>query len=225
MTRKSPEYGILGANVGYRLESAYQDWRQVSGYFDGDGCADFDQGKWVLHPKLLFCDNFRPHLEMLTQFLVSRDIRTHTISPTRGAWKFGVGEAESVRRMASMMWPYCSKKSGEVKAVLDYLDNKITGSQLVEVFNESVRMGNRTGKIRVVDMPYTKEEGQALREKKRREQALELVAANTIITEDLIDKIRESLLSGEATNGELAKRYNVSAATISRALYGRNDYR
>jgi hypothetical protein len=224
MARKSPEYGSVGVNASYR-EVAYEDWKQVSGYFDGDGCADFDPGKWVLHPKLLFCDNFRPHLEMLIAFLVSRDIKTHALSSTRGAWKFGVGEAESVHLMASMMLPYCSKKREEVRAVLDYLDNKITGSRLIEVFNESVRMGNRTGKIRIADMPYTREEGQALREEKRREQALELVATNTIITADLIDKIRESLLSGEATNGELAKRYNVSAATISRALYGRNDYR
>ncbi len=50
-----------------------------------------------------------------------------------------------------------------------------------------------------------------------------MITANTILTVDLIDKIRESLLSGEATNGELARKYGVSPATISRAMYGRND--
>lgn len=224
MAKKSPEYGILGISASYPKEAAYTDWRQVSGYFDGDGCADFDPGKWVLHPKLLFSNNFRPHLEMLMQFLTIRNIRTHALSSTSGAWKVGVAQAESVRRMASAMWPYCSKKREEVKAVLDYLDNRTTGSQLAEVFNASVRMGNRTGKIRVVDMPYTREEGQALRKEKRAQHALKMITSNTIITVDLIDQIRESLLSGEATNGELAKKYGVTPATISRAMFGRNDH-
>jgi hypothetical protein len=180
LARKSPEYGTLVRGASYPKVAAYADWRQVSGYFDGDGCADFDPGKWVLHPKLLFCDNFRPHLEMLVQFLATRNIRTHALSPTKGAWKFGVAEAESVRLMASMMWPYCSKKREEVKAVLDYLDNKITGSQLIEVFNQSVRIGNRTGIIRVADMPYTREQGQALRKEKRTEHALRMITVNTI---------------------------------------------
>jgi hypothetical protein len=126
--------------------------------------------------------------------------------------------------MASMMWPYCSKKREEVKAVLDYLDNKITGSQLIEVFNQSVRIGNRTGIIRVADMPYTREQGQALRKEKRTEHALRMITVNTILNTDLIDRIRESLLSGEATNAELSRRYGVSPATISRAMYGRSDY-
>jgi hypothetical protein len=224
LARKSPDYGILGTSLGHPKEVSYRDWRQVAGYFDGDGCADYDPGKWVLHPKLLFSDNFRPHLEMLVQFLVSRNIATHTLSSTTGAWKFGVGQAKSVRRMASMMWSHCSKKREEVKAILDYLDNKITGSQLVEVFNESVRIGNRTGKIRTVIMPYTRAEGQAMRDEKRTEHAHKMITANTIITADLIDQIRESLLSGEATNAELAKKYDVSPAAISRAMFGRNDH-
>jgi hypothetical protein len=125
--------------------------------------------------------------------------------------------------MATMMLPYLFKKKDEVKAVIDYLDSRITGSDFVEVLNESVRIGNRVGKIRIVDMPYTREEGQAVWEKRRKEHAREMIKANTILTEDLIDQIRKRLLSGEATNGELAKKYGVSPATISRAMYGRSE--
>ncbi|MDA4117029.1 MAG: hypothetical protein OK455_01640 [Thaumarchaeota archaeon] len=87
-----------------------------------------------------------------------------------------------------------------------------------------MRIGNRVGKIRIVDMPYTREEGQAIWEKRgRKEHAREMIKANTILTEDLIDQIRKRPLSGEATNGELAKKYGVSPATISRAMYGRSE--
>ncbi len=98
------------------------------------------------------------------------------------------------------------------------------GSDFIEVLNESVRIGNRVGKTRVVDMPYTRVEGQALREKERTEHAYEMIRANTILTPNLIDEIRASLVSGEATNGELARKYGVSPATISRAIYGRSDW-
>jgi len=204
-------------------ESCY-GWREVSGYFDADGTVHFDLKKWVLFPRLSFSDNYRPQIDMVKGFLVSQNVRPwNTYFDPSHAWKFGVSRGASLHIMASMMRPNLYKKKDEVEAVLDYLDNKITGSEFVEVLNESVRIGNRIGKLRTLGMPYTREEGQALRNEKRTEHAYKMITANTILTIDLIDKIRESLLSGEATNGELARKYGVSPATISRAMYGRND--
>ncbi len=199
-------------------------WREVSGYFDADGTVHFDLKKRVLFPRLSFSDNYRPQIDMVKEFLVSQNVRPwNTYFDTSHAWKFGVSRGDSLHIMASMMLPYIYKKKDEVEAVLDYLDNRITGSEFVEVLNESVRIGNRVGKVKTVDMPHTREEGQILRDRKRTEHAYKMITANTILTVDLIDKIRESLLSGEATNGELAKKYGVSPATISRAMYGRSD--
>ncbi len=187
------------------LQTIY-GWREASGYFDADGTVHYDLKKRVLFPRLAFCDNYRPHIEMVREFLVSEDVRPWNIYlDTSNAWKFGVSRGDSVHLMATMMLPYLFKKKDEVKAVIDYLDSRITGSNFVEVLNESVRIGNRVGKIRIVDMPYTREEGQAIWEKKRTEHAREMIKANTILTEDLINQIRRSLISGEATTRSLLR--------------------
>jgi hypothetical protein len=222
MARKSPEYGILGTETNHSAERGYRDWKQVSGYFDGDGSADFDPGKWVLFPRLGFVDNYRPQLEMLTTFLVSQGVKPwnfhHDVS---GAWKVGVSQAESLRIMASQMWSHCFKKRDELKAVLDYLDSKMTGNEFVEVLNHSVRLGNRTGGIRHVDIPYTREEGQRLRKIESAEWARAMGTKNSSLTDEEAEEVKRSLMSGEATNKELAEKYGVKPATISRIVFGR----
>lgn len=223
MTKRSPEYGILGTSVVCPTQVNYGDWRQVSGYFDGDGSVDFDPGKWVLFPRLSFSDNYRPQLDMLKVFLVSQNVKTwNMFHDTCGAWKFGVAQAESLHIMASMMWPFCFKKRNEMKAILDYLDNKITGSQFVEVLNESVRVGNRTGKIRFLDVPYRRDEGHMLRKIEAANHARGMGMRNRLLNDDEVEEVRRSVISGEATNGELAKKYGVRPATISRAVFGRS---
>jgi len=200
----------------------YRDWGQVAGYLDGDGCVDFDSGKRVLHPKVLFTDNYLPMIEMLRLFLTSQGIRTWKSSYRLGAWRIGVAQADSVLRLGTKALPYCSKKRLEVKAVVDYLENRITGTEFVQVFNESVKVGNRTGKIRVVDIPYTRKEGQILSRKEHADYARRMGEANQILTDNQLEEIRVCYISGEATNGELAKKYGVNPATISRAVFGRN---
>ncbi len=132
MAKKSPEYGSLAVNASYR-EVAYEDWRQVSGYFDGDGGTDYLPRKWVLHPTVAFVDNFRPQLDMLNEFLILEGIVPWRYCRMQGAWKLGIGRAESVHKMACSMLPFLSKKKAEAKAVIDYLENRITGTQFAEV--------------------------------------------------------------------------------------------
>ncbi len=202
----------------------YSDWKQVAGYFDGDGTNNFTPRKWVIHPNLGFCDNYLPHIKMLRDFLVCLDIKTWALFHGPGeAWKFGVGQAESVYVVATSMLPYLFKKRDEVRAMVDYLDNRITANQMVEVFNESVRIGNRVGKIKTVDIPYTRKEGQALGKRAVSEHSKKLCITNKILSDVVLDQIREAIISGAATNGELAKKYRVSPATITRAVFGRNE--
>jgi hypothetical protein len=195
---KSPEYGSHEVNASYR-EAGYEDWREVSGYFDGDGSTDYLPRKWVLHPTLSFADNFLPQLDMLNEFLVREGITTWRYCRMLGAWKLGIGRAESVRKTACSMLPFLSKKKDEVKAVVDYLENKITGTQFAEALNESVRIGNRTGSIRTVDIPYTRREGQTFRKTEMRENIVRFKAKNRIITDGVVEQIREKLL-GDAAN-------------------------
>jgi len=203
---------------------AYSDWKQVAGYFDGDGTNNFVPRKHVVHPNLGFCDNYLPHIRMLRDFLVCRDIKTWTLFHGPGeAWKFGVGQAESVYRAATSMLPYLFKKREEVGAMVDYLDNRITANQMVEVFNESVRIGNRVGKIKTVDIPYTRKEGQVLGKEAVSEHSKKLCVTNRILSDEALEQIRQAIISGTASNGELAKKYGVSPATITRAVFGRSE--
>jgi DNA-binding transcriptional regulator YiaG len=88
-----------------------------------------------------------------------------------------------------------------------------------------VREGNRTGKIRVVDVPYTRQEGQALSKKEHAEHAKKMGRENQKLTDEDLEQIRSDITSGVATNGELARKYGVSPATISRAVFGRSERR
>ena len=124
--------------------------------------------------------------------------------------------------MAFGMLPHLYKKRKEVKVMLDYLDNRITGTRLAEVFNESVIAGNRTGRTRTVDVPYTRQEGKATSKKELTAHAKMMGLENQKLSNEIFERIRMDIISGTATNGELAKRYDVAPATISRAVFGRS---
>ena len=171
-----------------------------------------------------FTDNYRPHLEMIREFLLSQGANVEPLHDVGSAWGLKVARAESVQKMASMMEPHLFKKREEVRAILDYYDNKITGTQLAEAFNESVRAGNRTGKIRSADVPYTRQEGQALSKKEHVEHAKKMGEGNRKLTDEDREQIRSDITSEVATNGELAKKYGVSASTISRVVFGRTEH-
>jgi hypothetical protein len=202
----------------------YSDWKQIAGFFDGDGTNNFVPRKHVVHPNLGFCDNYYQHITMLREFLIRREVETWALfHDAGGAWKFGVGQADSVHKVATSMLPYLFKKREEVRAMVDYLDNRITADQMVDVFNQSVRIGNRVGKIKNVGIPYTRKEGQALGKEAVSRHSKKLCVKNRILSDEVLEQIRQAIISGTSTNGELAKKYGVSPATITRAVFGRSE--
>ncbi len=140
-----------------------------------------------------------------------------------GAWRLGIGRFESVHEMALRMLSHVFKKRRELQAIVSYLENKITGTWLMEKMNESVEEGNRTGKIRRVDIPFTREEGLLFDKTEKGLRAREMGERNQRLLNKTLERIRSKIISGEATNGELAKRYGVNPSTISRAVFGRTD--
>jgi hypothetical protein len=201
------------------LESAYNDWKQISGYFDADGNAAYDPGRWVLFPRLSFLDNFRPQITMVQRFLVSQELHVWENNQAHGgAWRIGIARAESVYKAATMMRPYLHKKREEIVAIIDYLDSRITATQMVEVFNESVRKGNRTGKINPVDIPYTRKEGKLLRRAEMIENIASSKAKNAIMAAGIAEMVREIVFSNEMAEEEVVKRLDTSTATLTRRL-------
>lgn len=123
-----------------------------------------------------------------------------------------VSENQSVLRAARNMLPYSSKKAGELEALVKYKENTIDGNQAIGVFNRMVTEGERIGKIRVVDLPYTYDEGiLAARESHRIK-----LAKLTLGDQSVIQTRRHE---GDRVHA-LAKEFGVSDKTIRKALRG-----
>ena len=54
----------------------YSSWRQVAGYFDGDGNVGLEIVKRVLHFRLRFVDTARPQVDSIKSFLDRNGIVT-----------------------------------------------------------------------------------------------------------------------------------------------------
>lgn len=135
----------------------YSSWEQIAGYFDGDGNVGVEVVKRVLRLKIRFVDTWRPQIESIRAYLREIGISCGAVGKgdKRGLWqaayRLDIVEIDSVIRVAKVPLRFTVKKSPELRTVVDYLENRITGNQALEVFNEGVRTGRRRGKIREVD--------------------------------------------------------------------------
>ena len=110
-----------------------------------------------------------------------------------------------------MLLPFCFKKKEGLEALIDYM-----GNAAIEVFNRLVTIGERTGKIRSVDIPLT--HNQALVEHARR--CGEATRAKlSKLTLELQYEIQARRRAG-ATAKTLAADFEVSETTIFKAIRG-----
>ena len=192
----------------------YGKWVQASGYFDGDGTVVVRVQKFTLEFGLQFADGYHLQLDRLKTFLSERkvyagEITKHTYEEM---YVLRVSEDKSVLRAARNMLPHSCKKAAELEAMVKYMQNKISGNQAISVFNRMVREGERIGKIRIVDLPYTYDEGIAVAHESHGIKLAKL----TISDQEVIQSKR---LAGERVV-VLAKEYGVSERTIRKALGG-----
>jgi hypothetical protein len=212
---------VIHRGLGPRGENnhpvvGYSDWRQVAGFFDGDGLVKVDPGKFVLALGLRWDDNYKQQIEQLAAFLDSRGIRHGKIIKSGGAWHVLVKRLVDVRKVSRNIARFSFKKRNELIAVLDYLENRITGDQVSSRLNGEVRRGNRLGDIRRVRMPYKRGEGKRRFAARRAKNLRRLLA---ILSPEQAKEIRKSHFHYGVRIKELAKLYGVSKATIERALY------
>lgn len=192
----------------------YTSWTAVAGYFDGDGSVDLDARAYTLHWVLSFSDNWLGQIEQIRGFLAKHGIRVG--KPRRngvGGWTCEVKEISSLKTMAMEMLRSGGiyKKKRELQLLVDYYSDRVTGREVLEAFNSEVRLGIRIGKIRNTEMPYTHFEGMA---RARYASRFEQRTLNMIETRNLVD---EYLTKG-VTGKSLARKYDVSEATVSRLL-------
>jgi hypothetical protein len=215
---------VLSTTVSKGAEGSYTSWKQVTGYFDGDGNVGLEVVKRVVRLKLRFVDTWRPQILSIHTFLSRCGIRSGAIARGEGrgrwqaAYRLDITEVKSVIRTAKAMIGYSVKKRAELQVTVDYLEGRITGSQALSAFNEDVRSGRRRGKIRLEDIPYTRAEGVRLSklENARKARAAYAVDVNHE-TQDAITKDHQAGMG----NIKLSKKYGYSVSVIRRVLGAR----
>lgn len=196
----------------------YRSWSTLAGYFDGDGTVEFAIHPFTLQVRLAFDENWKPQLEGVRQFLELRGIRCGVVRRKDGynTWHVVVSNIVGVVMMAKKMLPYSAKKQVELKAVLDYYDDRITGDQFVEVMNKLVLAGERTGKNRGRGPDFTYSHG-VLESRTRGER--KRVAKRTLqVPVEVAKRIRLDREEKSLTLLELSRRYRLSIPVIKRAL-------
>ncbi len=192
----------------------YKSWREVAGYFDGDGCVGFSKGKYVVRFQLSWADNSFDQLSQLRDFLLSHRIEVGSVTSSE-ARRLEIGAQSAVLKSATELRRFSSKKHYKLSVACDYLRNRISGSEAVERLNYAIDEGSREGKVRHVDIPWTRREGKNLEHRIAVER---LATKNRILTLDLIKKIISEYRSNAVTQAELSKRYGVGRSSVERVL-------
>ena len=178
----------------------------------------FDIQMFTLGMHLELSENWRPQLQEVETFLIGEGIRTYIPTKTLAgrAHVLKILRTPSVIGAARNMLPFAFKKRLELKTLIDYYNDLITGNQVIEIFNSEVTSGKRVGKIREGRIPYVYSVG--------RRRALELTMqlanqANRIILPEstLAAIVRDRRLLGLGAEG-LAVKYGLSRSVIRRVL-------
>ena len=62
----------------------------------------------------------------------------------------------SVKETLANILPYSFLKREQIRAALDYLDGRITGNQLLAIYNQEYELGKRRSRAPAVSAPLTK---------------------------------------------------------------------
>jgi hypothetical protein len=142
---------------------SYDSWEQISGYFDADGTIvifDTSNMPYKLGLALAFVDQSIDQIRMVRDFLLKQGIRTSNVIRVNkrvNAWMVSMGSFDSVKECLRSMVPHLAKKAIEAQSALDYYEGRITGNELVAIFQREVEAGRRERRERkvTIDVPYT----------------------------------------------------------------------
>lgn len=211
----------------------YRSWKQVSGYFDGDGTiyfSDTTNQPYKLSISLVFVDQSVDQIRNIQNFLRSRGIRTSNILKRSDgeAYELAVSEFNSVRETLKRMLPFLCKKAIEARGALNYYEGNITGNELVAILCQEVEAGRRERKTRKVpiDVPYTRPEGDQIMKKLRNDKLRDSFGRfRAKVTQRDNERIRDEHFNEGKRLRDLVKEYpNYARETIRRVLGGGRGY-
>ena len=147
------------------IQVGYSDWRQVAGYYDGDGGEEIKIGKFVLRFAITWTDTYLPQLQHIERFLISEKlapskIRLGSSKIGRKPWHLSLWETGGMLQACKQMLPFLDKKRIQVATLLDYMESRITANDALRTFNLECAKGKWAGKVRILDKPWTRNEAQ-----------------------------------------------------------------
>jgi hypothetical protein len=212
---------VLESTLAGDEQSSYRSWKQVAGYFDGDGNVGVEVVKYVLRFKLRFSDTWMPQIRAVKAFLERKKISTTNVwqekhSKKRDAYRIEIGAIESALRAAKELLPYCSKKAEDLRVLIDYLEGRITGNKAIERLNFEVVTGRRSGFIRDANLPQFRKDGLRLAqlENARKARAAHAIEVNL----ETQERIRNDWIDLGLSHIRLSKKYGYSVSVIRRIL-------
>jgi hypothetical protein len=215
----TPEDSSIPSSPAVNLVDAdliYGSWEQTAGYSDGDGGLLLTPEKYT--PTLGFdlADTYKPQLEGVRRFLISEGLKPERIYPlgkTKPVWHLRLSIQSDLLKALIRLEPFLIKKKKQSEAVIRYLRDEITGEQLVEVFNEAILAGTRSGYLRTLRMPYTHSQGVAKGREFLRSGPRKRWRASPNIT----NRVRARKQMG-ITMRDITEEAGVSRSTIYRGL-------
>jgi hypothetical protein len=212
---------------------AYSSWRQIAGYFDGDGTiatSDISNQPYKLGLSLVFVDQSIDQIATLRNFLQRHGVRTSNIlKRSKGlVHTLAISEFKSVKRTLRKMIPFLCKKEIEARAALDYYEGRITGNALLIVFQNEVEAGRRERHVRRVkiDVPFTRPMGHKVMQERRKDKLRDAFGRfRAKITPEDYKRIRYEHFDQGKRLCDLAREYpQYARETIRRVLGGGRGY-
>jgi hypothetical protein len=198
------------------ITPGYTTWQQTAGYSDGDGGILLKPEMYTISLGLDWADTYRPQLEGVRRFLTGemlRPTKIYSLGKTHPVWHLRLTIHIDLIKALNAMRPFLIKKKDQATAAIRYLNDEITGEQLVEEFNGAVRRGTRSGYIRHLRMPYTHSQGVA----KGRQFLLLGPRRRWKAPPSLVEEV-DSRKERGVTMSDICEKTGVSRSTIYRAL-------
>ncbi len=193
----------------------YSTWPQTAGYSDGDGGILLKPEMYTISLGLDWADTYRPQLEEVRRFLIGdmlRPTKTYPLGKIHPVWHLRLTIYIDLLKALNAMRPFLVKKMDQATAAIAYLNNEITGEQLVEEFNDAIRRGTRSGYVRHLRMPFTHSQGVA----KGREFLRLRPSSRWKAPPSLVDEV-ESRKERGITIRDISEKTGVSSETIRTA--------
>ena len=208
---------------------AYGSWRQIAGYFDGDGnvsISDMSDQPFKLRLSLIFTDGSPEQIYMIRTFFLNRGIRpSNVLKTSKGtASMIAISRFDGVLTAMKAMLPYLFKKANEALAVIDYYEGRTSGNDLIAIFQQEVtarRREKHNHRVKI-DVPYTYPEGDLLMKARRRQRIRDVIyESRAKITERDYDSIRREHLEYGSPLSDLIRAYPQYARETIRRILGR----